>query len=135
MIRCDITFDEKIITQPVVKTVKSNYPDVKQYKVKVYSIEEILAEKIRSILQRGKSRDYYDVWMLLKVMKFDSHIRCLAEEKCRTKGIGFKTEGIFDEEKLKEAKNFWETGLKDLVRDLPDFDGVIRELKEIIFSR
>ena len=60
-IRIDVTSDEIVLTKPILKTVKSDYPDVESYEVKVYSLEEILAEKIRSILQRGKSRDYYDV--------------------------------------------------------------------------
>ena len=70
-IRLDVTLDERILTKPIRATVKSKYPDVGSYSVLVYSLEEILAEKIRSILQRGKSRDYYDVWMLLRVRKFD----------------------------------------------------------------
>ena len=35
-------------------------------KVLAYPLEELLAEKIRSLIERGKSRDYYDVWRLLK---------------------------------------------------------------------
>ncbi len=54
------------LTEAVEIEVESNYPDIRRYRAVVYSLEEILAEKIRSILQRGKSRDYYDVWMLLK---------------------------------------------------------------------
>ena len=32
---------------------------------------------------------------------------------------------------LNEAKGFWEVGLKDLVKELPDFDLVIDELRHI----
>ncbi|MEA2053573.1 MAG: nucleotidyl transferase AbiEii/AbiGii toxin family protein, partial [Candidatus Thermoplasmatota archaeon] len=82
-IRLDITLDEKVITEPVLKVVDSRYPDIGRYNIGVYSLEEILVEKTRSILQRGKSRDYYDVWMLLKVKKFDlKEIRKLLIEKC-----------------------------------------------------
>ncbi len=110
--------------------MSSQYPDIGRYKVRVYSLEEIVVEKIRSILQRGKSRDYYDVWMLLKVENFDPEdIRRLLIVKCESKGIEFKTELIFDENKLNEAKRFWEVGLKDLVKELPDFDFVIGELR------
>ena len=76
------------------------------------------------------SRDYYDVWMLLKVEKFDlNEIRELLIEKCKHKGIEFKPELIFDEDKLMDARRFWEVGLKDLVKELPDFELVVRELK------
>ncbi|MEA2053546.1 MAG: nucleotidyl transferase AbiEii/AbiGii toxin family protein [Candidatus Thermoplasmatota archaeon] len=129
-IRLDITLDEKVITEPVLKVTDSQYPDIGRYEIRVYSLEEILVEKTRSILQRGKSRDYYDVWMLLKVKKFDlKEIRKLLIEKCRFKGIEFDSELIFNETKLNNAKRFWEVGLKDLVKELPDFDLVIDELK------
>ena len=132
-IRLDISLDEKVITEPVLKVMYSQYPDIERYEVGVYSLEEILVEKIRSILQRGKSRDYYDVWMLLKVENFDPEdIRRLLTVKCESKGIEFKTELIFDESKLNEAKGFWEVGLKDLVRELPDFDLVIAELRHVL---
>ncbi|MCK4458602.1 MAG: nucleotidyl transferase AbiEii/AbiGii toxin family protein [Methanosarcinales archaeon] len=132
-IRLDISLDENIITEPVLIEMGSQYPDIGRYKVRVYSLEEIVVEKIRSILQRGKSRDYYDVWMLLKVENFDlKDIRRLLIIKCESKGIEFKTEQIFDESKLDEAKGFWEVGLKDLVRELPDFDLVIGELRHVL---
>ena len=41
------------------------------YIIDIYSPNEILVEKLRSILQRGKARDYYDVWRLLKEKDFD----------------------------------------------------------------
>ena len=132
-IRLDISLDEKLVTEPVLKEMDSQYPDIGKYEVGVYSIEEILVEKIRNILQRGKSGDYYDVWMLLKVEKFDlEDIRRLSIVKCKSKGIEFKTELIFDENKLNEAKGFWEVGLKDLVKELPDFDLVIDELRYLL---
>lgn len=132
-IRLDISLDEKLVTEPVLKEMDSQYPDIGKYEVGVYSIEEILVEKIRNILQRAKSGDYYDVWMLLKVEKFDlEDIRRLSIVKCKSKGIEFKTELIFDENKLNEAKGFWEVGLKDLVKELPDFDLVIDELRYLL---
>ena len=129
-IRIDISLDENVITESVFKIIASQYPDIAHYHVNAYSLNEIIAEKIRSILQRGKSRDYYDVWMLLKVKKFDlNEIRELLIEKCKLKGIEFKLESIFDEDKLKDARRFWEVGLKDLVKELPDFEFVVSELE------
>lgn len=129
-IRLDISLDELVITEPVSKVMDSQYPDIGSYEAHVYSLEEILVEKIRSILQRGKSRDYYDVWMLLKVETFDlGEIRELLIRKCQFKGIEFDSELIFDENKLNAAKGFWEVGLKDLVKELPDFDLVVDGLR------
>jgi len=36
---------------------------------------------------------------------------------------------IFDKDKLRDARSFWEVGLKDLVKELPDFNRVVHELK------
>lgn len=129
-IRVDVSLDEKVITDSVIKIIASQYPDIAYYHVNAYSLNEILAEKIRSILQRGKSRDYYDVWMLLKVEKFDlNEVNELLIEKCKLKRVEFKPELIFDNDKLKDARRFWEVGLKDLVEELPDFELVVSELK------
>ena len=129
-IRLDISLDEPVITEPVSKVMDSQYPDIRSYGAHAYSLEEILVEKIRSILQRGKSRDYYDVWILLKVETFDlEEIRELLIRKCQFKEIEFDSELIFDENKLNAAKGFWEVGLKDLVKGLPDFDLVIDGLR------
>ncbi len=57
-------------------------------------------------------------------------LKALVTEKCRVRGIKFNVEGIFDETKLAEAGRYWETGLRDLVSRLPDFDSIIAELKE-----
>jgi hypothetical protein len=68
--------------------------------------------------------------MLLKVEKFDlEEISKLLIEKCRFKGIEFDSGIIFNENRLNDARRFWEVGLKDLVKELPDFDLVIDELK------
>lgn len=132
-IRMDMTFDEKIIDEPVQKTINSPYPDIVSYKINAYSLDEILAEKIRSIIQRGKSRDYYDVWLLLKTGRFDrERIKKLLVKKCKLKGIGYAPEVVFDNDKLCTAKRFWEAGLRDLVKNLPEFDFVIEELKELL---
>lgn len=132
-IRLDITFDEKIIAEPVQKTINSQYPDIVSYKVNAYSLDEILSEKIRSIIQRGKSRDYYDVWLLLKTESFNrERIRKLLVEKCKLKGIDYAPEDVFDKDRLSTAKRFWESGLKDLVKTLPEFDFVIEELKGLL---
>jgi hypothetical protein len=66
--------------------------------------------------------------------KFRKHtvyqiFKCWGLFRQSPKGIEFKQELIFNENKLNEAKGFWEVGLKDLVKELPDFDLVIDELR------
>lgn len=82
-------------------------------------------------MQRGYSRDYYDVWRLLKENEFkDSEIRKLLKMKCELNGIKCEPNLLFDEKRLSEAQSFWEKGLLYLTRELPRFEIVISEMKE-----
>lgn len=130
-ITLDISLKEKMVEQPVRIIVKPEYKDIPEFEIQVYSLNEVLVEKIRSIFQRGKARDYYDVWRLVKEDKFDfSKIRTLLIQKCEITGVEFKPDLIFDETRLSEAKKFWIIGLARLTKNLPDFDIVISELRD-----
>lgn len=126
----DITLTEQLVEEPVWKKVEKEYPDLDGFEVKVYSLTEILVEKIRSIFQRGKSRDYYDVWRLLKEEEFDVNTtRKLLIKKCEINNVEYNPGLVFDEKRLAEARNYWKPALGYLTKDLPDFDHVISELK------
>jgi len=101
------------------------------------SLSEILLEKLRSIIQRGKSRDYFDVWMLLNKNKFDKDkIKDLFIEKCKFKNIKPEYAMFFDDTKLNEARDFWEKGLARLMKEVPVFDTIITDLrKELEFLK
>ena len=129
-LRADITLDEKLVTPPELRTVSTGYPDIPAFRVKVYSPKEILIEKVRSIIQRGKSRDYYDVWRIFKDDEFDmDEVKNLLIKKCQINEIDYKPELIFDEDRLKEAEGYWQKALGELTKELPDFNIVISELK------
>lgn len=63
--------------------------DYPKFSVKVYTLETIRAEKLRAILQRGKIRDYYDVWKLLKDERVKTNVKELFLKKCKSKEIEF----------------------------------------------
>lgn len=133
-VRVDIAFEEKLISEPVKKKILSGYADDIDSELVVYSLEEIISEKLRSILQRGKSRDYYDVWILLKEYKNDfSNDRLweILKGKCEFKDIPIpKTEDFFNKERIEEAGRYWERGLAHQLNNLPDFEKVLEELKD-----
>ena len=135
-VRVDIAFEEKLISEPVKKKILSGYADDIDSELVVYSLEEILSEKLRSILQRGKSRDYYDVWILLNKYKNDFSNEKLWEilkGKCEFKDIPTpKTEDFFNKERTEEAGRYWERGLAHQLNDLPAFEKVLEELKDLI---
>lgn len=95
------------------------------------SLNEILLEKMRSIIQCGKSRDYFDVWMLLNKNEFDKDkIKDLFMEKCKFKNIKPDYELFFEDIKLNEARDFWEKGLARLMKEVPLFDIIIADLRK-----
>lgn len=46
--------------------VTSEYDDVRPFVVTALTPEHLMAEKIRALLVRGKPRDLYDIWLLLR---------------------------------------------------------------------
>jgi len=126
----DISLKEKMVEKPLRMNVKPEYEDIPEFEVFVYSPNEILVEKLRSILQRGKARDYYDVWRLMKEKDFNQDkIRELLIMKCHITGVEFKPDLIFDENRLSEAKKFWTIALARLTKNLPDFESVVTDLR------
>ena len=132
----DVTLDEPVLMPPQQREVAvSFFPDLRPV-VLTYALEEILAEKMRSILQRGKSRDYYDVWRLLKEKSesFDgSLVRSILVRKCRHKGLDAPSAQAFlKPQYLEEAQVYWERDLARQVapQSLPDWTAVTVELAD-----
>jgi uncharacterized protein len=109
--------------------------DYPEFDVRVYSLDEILAEKTRAIIQRTKIRDYYDVWRLLKTKKFDREkVKALFLEKCKSKDITFTSvDQFFPDGIVKTLEPYLETGLTRLSREpMPSLDDMISELRKLL---
>lgn len=107
-----------------------DYPD---FKVRVYSLEDILTEKMRSIIQRTRIRDYYDVWRLLKVRKFDNKkVKELFLQKCNSKKVQFTgVDQFFPTDIAQTLEPYLKTGLTRLSREtLPPLETILKELRE-----
>lgn len=68
-IKIEIILYETLIFPPVPKTIHHGYSDqlvISPNLIPCYSIEEVLSEKIRALIQRSYSapRDLYDIWYL-----------------------------------------------------------------------
>lgn len=135
-VRVDIAFDETLVSGPVSREIFQQFNDDIETKILTYALEEIVAEKLRSILQRGKSRDYYDVWLLLKDFGNDfdhPKTKAILSQKCRFKEIPEpKIEDFFEKERVAEAERFWERGLAHQLPDLPSFASIIGPLQLVI---
>ncbi len=126
-IKVDLTKPEnEMILLPVeLKEIIHPYSEDLSAEIKVYSLGEIIAEKIRSIFQRTRPRDLYDLWYLWdrvdKRKAFD-----ILPEKFKLKDI---EPDITDFKRRKEDfKNAWENSLRHQLNELPDFDEVFDTL-------
>lgn len=140
----EITMDEKVLEPPVRRAVLHDYGEPLAVEVPVYTLDEIVAEKLRAILQheralerrgwvRSRARDYYDLWRILgayrdrlNVARFEPLLR----EKCALRGVTFSgPESFFPEAMLGTVEKTWEPGLGPLVPELPSYATVIAALR------
>ncbi len=146
-IKLEISRDEKIISIPTQLSILHEYGEIFHQQVFAYTLEEILAEKYRAILQnqerlkerqwiRSRVRDFYDLWCILTqfkhVLKKDQFSE-LFKEKCNVKDIKFdNVEQFFNnQEYLTRIKKDWEEFLAVLVDELPDFSNLISQLAQL----
>ncbi len=109
--------------------------DCPKFKVEVYSLENILAEKTRTLLERVKVKDYCDVWRLLKTESFDyDRVRKLFFQKCEAKEIDFSgVEQFFPADLVRTLEPYLKMGLARLSADpLPPLETMIAELKSCL---
>ena len=71
----DITAGDIITPKPVKRKFKSLFDDAVQFEFLAYNTETILAEKVETILRRSvsntRSRDFYDVYLIVKTQHFN----------------------------------------------------------------
>jgi len=135
MIFMDLSFDEPLCLDPDNREVLAEPFSSEGQKVLVYPLEELLAEKIRSLLERGKSRDYYDVWRLLKEQSSDLDLKLLGEvlmKKLTHKGLAITSIVDFLPQDTAVLKQYWERDLGQQITLLPSLDEVIEELRDML---
>lgn len=136
----DFTLDEPVLLPPLRRTVVTGLFHELQPQVLCYTLEEILAEKLRAILQRGKARDYYDVWRLLgeKRNHLDVDLaRRLLIAKCEHRQLPKATLGqLLDPSRLAQAALFWQRDIREQVpsEELPAWEAVVADLGRSLAS-
>jgi hypothetical protein len=117
--------------------------------MQVYSLEEVVAEKLRAILQhveqleargwaRSRARDYYDLWRVLGTYEDRMDLAdfgSLLREKCAVRNVAFAgPEDFFQNHMLAHVEKTWDQWLGPLVPELPPFDTVIEGLRPQIVA-
>lgn len=120
-IKLDITKPEKekILLPIQKKNIIHPYSDEYSANILVYSIEEIMAEKIRALFERIRPRDLYDVWYLGERIDKKKVLHILSE-KSVFKGVRIDTQLLID--RKDDFANAWESSLRHQLKELPDFN-------------
>jgi predicted nucleotidyltransferase component of viral defense system len=106
------------------------YSDYPSFKVRVENVEEIGAEKIRSLVERKKCRDYYDVWQLMKLKLDINLLKKLLERKFEYKDMTIRgMEEIFPADLPEILEGYWNRELGRLIYPVPELGIVINELR------
>ena len=111
------------------------YEDIPEFDLQAYSVEEIFAEKLRAIYQRGAARDYYDLYQLLETdsVTIDfAEVRPAFEAKCTHDGLTVDLATGLPKNQQDAIRQQWETTLPDLTGDPPGFETVWNRLDTAI---
>jgi predicted nucleotidyltransferase component of viral defense system len=137
--KIEVTREKTIGPYKTMKIAQTH--DYVDSSIQTYTMENILAEKIRSLIERTKIRDYYDTWRLMKQNTINTkYTRTLFIEKCKGKNIKYK--GItqfFPENILEQLQPYYEKDLTRLTPEpLPPLNTLLTELRtslETLFSK
>ena len=124
----DFSFRERLMLPAQLKKINHQINEIPIFDINVMDIREIFAEKIRAVLTRNKARDLYDLYYLIK-QNITINLEIINEKlEYYHKSFSFK--------EFKEAVNIkekiWNNELKLLLKNVPDFDIVKKELLEFI---
>lgn len=129
-IKVDISRSEQLVFEPVMKDVFVDYTDLEAYPLLCYPLEEVLVEKMRSVMQRMQARDFYDIWYLLEEYEMDADLYLSEfEAKCKSKDLKHTDFLKKLDERCPQYRGRWKSSMSEQIKDLPDFDQVEREVQ------
>ncbi len=144
-LKVEITIDEPILLPPATRPLIHDYEETLTVNASIYALEEIVAEKLRALLQsrsRLKSRgwgasrvcrDYYDLWSILRRETMIDSIPELVRRKCEIRNLNFNDPSEFLAAPLREiARTEWKAQILPFVPDSPAPETILSELENLI---
>ena len=120
----DITFNESLAFP--IQTHEHSYEDIPTFTVPAYSMEEIFVEKLRSIYQRARARDYYDIYRLLQQETFDNAtIATALHDKAQAHDVDLDLANGIPQDDLDAGQAYWDQSLDRLITNHIPFDDVV----------
>lgn len=129
-VKVDISRSEKLEFASVIKDVIISYSDIEKYQLLCYPLEEVLVEKMRTVMQRMQARDFYDIWYLLEQHGMDAafYLNEFAN-KCAGKNLDHRDFHKKLSDRLPQYKARWQGSMSEQIKDLPSFEQVEREVQ------
>ncbi len=115
-IKLDISYSEKVILRPLEKTIYHSYSDSDKINsiVPVYPLVEVIAEKLRSLMQRNRPRDIYDLYYLSDIILPESYQEILTVLKGKSADKNIDCcyyDNFINSDKYKKNQRAWESSL------------------------
>ena len=136
-VRLDLTRDEVVACPPVMRPIQHLYPDElpAPATTRCYSLEEVFAEKIRALGERGRPRDLYDVVFLMDLPALVDHadlVQSTLTAKCASKGVPEPSfESVATGSRRAELEATWDNMLAHQLPALPPLDHYWTRLAEL----
>ncbi len=138
-IQLDLTQHEPVLEPVARRPIYHPYPDglPEETRLGTYSLEELLAEKTRALLERTRPRDLYDVVYVLENLPHALQMasaRRLFTKKCEAKGLVRPTapELVALARGSAELRADWENMLAHQLPQLPPIDGALERLPRLL---
>ena len=146
-VKVEITMDEPILRPVEKRPIIHGYEDAPISDIRVYALEEIVAEKLRAILQqtkrlneqtwfRSRARDYYDIWRILQEFRDQmelTNFSSLLSRKCAVRNVSYaSSDDFFADEMVTDVVARWEDSLGPLVSELPCIQAVVNDLRGMV---
>lgn len=135
-VKVDITIDERFVLPLQKKRVLKGYQEYEDLPedtaIQVYSLEEILSEKVVALTDRARNepRDLYDVWYRTEREKMTISL-LIPEITSKLEFRGRELVSMGEEFANKEArlKKLWQIRLANQMAELPHFEEVYRAVQ------
>jgi predicted nucleotidyltransferase component of viral defense system len=140
-VKVDITIKELFVSPIQERYVLRGYHEYSDLPedalVRVYSLEEIAAEKIVALSDpaRNEPRDLYDLWYLISQSHIDlAELKPEIVRKLNFRGREFSSIGEEFSKKEPRYRKLWDIRLASQMAERPHFDKVIRAVRRAMRS-
>jgi predicted nucleotidyltransferase component of viral defense system len=132
-IQLDINLFERPLMHVKEAFRRPIYPDIAPYLLNSLEAEELLADKIKALVERIEpvARDLYDAWLLSTKYELKPDLELVGKKMQlygRKSGEQFSLEVL--KERIASIKGVWDSEIGRLLRDPPSYDEVAKGFLE-----